>query len=367
MTLLGPRDVFCSLFPTGAARDALGVPGDVERTCGVALLGALIEAVTMFDSLGAEEVGEYIACQARRFVRREVEYRKEPHSSTEFGLPIDPTGWLVTAAWPPLGAADRQALGLLATMASAVIAHHRRLTELIAHSRTDALTGLANRRLVDEALEGALARSARSQTRVGVILLDLDGFKLLNDVHGHQAGDEALVSIAAALVDEVRAGDTVGRIGGDEFVVVVPDASERGLHELAERLTYRLDGVVKFPRTPLGASVGTALSPGAGTEAAWLLQCADKAMYAVKRRRQATRTASHPDRAGGSRTDHASVSALSVVRGDEPQTPLRSGQPLPSLRAVRRRSSHRPGLERRRPSSLPSNPAPTQGVHGCPC
>jgi diguanylate cyclase (GGDEF)-like protein/PAS domain S-box-containing protein len=155
----------------------------------------------------------------------------------------------------------------------------------------DALTGLANRVLVLDRLGHALAQSDRDERLVGVLYLDLDGFKLVNDRWGHAEGDLLLQAVAERLHAAVRPGDTLGRLGGDEFAVVCPGlASSRDLSAMAARIAEALRQ--PYPlltgRThgEIGASIGLAVS-GPGTTAEELLDSADFAMYSVKRQKRA--------------------------------------------------------------------------------
>lgn len=179
-----------------------------------------------------------------------------------------------------------------------------RLIEQLRHlALQDPLTGLANRTLLSERLDDALARSAPGT--VGVILMDLDGFKLVNDAWGHEEGDLLLVEIARRLRDAVRAGDTVARLGGDEFVVVCTRLrSPAELEQCAERIR---DSVAQpygqasdAPYDRITASVGTALSEQSCNSRS-LLSRADQAMYEDKRARRrpptpVTAPAAHPAR-----------------------------------------------------------------------
>src|SRR5439155_18756933 len=103
-------------------------------------------------------------------------------------------------------------------------------------SRSDALTGSLNRRGFEERLESELARSARSGLPLSLMLLDLNGFKAVNDEHGHAAGDDLLCSVVDTLKAAVRQSDVVGRMGGDEFAVVSPGAGRREAEQLASRV-----------------------------------------------------------------------------------------------------------------------------------
>ncbi|HTJ25425.1 MAG TPA: EAL domain-containing protein [Candidatus Limnocylindria bacterium] len=150
----------------------------------------------------------------------------------------------------------------------------------------DPLTGLASRVATLRHLDEALAAAARSGGQVGVLFIDLDGFKNVNDTFGHAAGDAALLDAAHLMREATRRGDVVGRIGGDEFLAVLDVVS--GEHEMAEaaqrfleRVFIRVedDGLVR----DVGTSIGVAISPNDGTTAEALIAHADEAMYAAKR------------------------------------------------------------------------------------
>jgi diguanylate cyclase (GGDEF)-like protein len=150
----------------------------------------------------------------------------------------------------------------------------------------DGLTGLPNRTLLDDRVEQALARSRRSGGAFALILVDLDGFKEVNDFRGHRAGDAVLKTIARRLESVVRASDTVARVGGDEFVVLSLDAyDEQQAAALVGRLRhtlrrpYRVEGAT----IEMDASIGWALFPTDGATPEELLARADGQMYATKR------------------------------------------------------------------------------------
>jgi diguanylate cyclase (GGDEF)-like protein len=152
----------------------------------------------------------------------------------------------------------------------------------------DPLTGVCNRRALDDRLRHEIARHARARERFTVLLLDLDGFKPVNDRLGHAAGDELLREVAHALVGAVRAQDTVARLGGDEFCVVAPQTAEAGAAQLAERVLDALAGVTTGV-SGLSASIGTAHFPEDARDPAGLLAAADAAVLEAKRRRYAGR------------------------------------------------------------------------------
>lgn len=149
----------------------------------------------------------------------------------------------------------------------------------------DTLTGVPNRRLLNDRLEQTLRRMHRRNDGLAVMFIDLDGFKNVNDTHGHAVGDLALRTVAARLQRCVRATDSVGRLGGDEFAIVLDGArlpadaalvGERIVAAMAEPL------VIEGRQLTLAASIGIAVYPDAGTDAAGLLSSADAAMYEVK-------------------------------------------------------------------------------------
>ncbi len=145
-------------------------------------------------------------------------------------------------------------------------------------ARTDPLTGVANRRMWDERLEEEMERSARSGAALSVVVLDLDGFKAVNDAGGHEAGDRLLQELARAWQAAVRGGgDFLARLGGDEFGLLAPAADEIAVHGLARRLAETMpDGVVS-------ASVGVATWDRVEGSSD-LVRRADRAMYQAKRR-----------------------------------------------------------------------------------
>ena len=150
----------------------------------------------------------------------------------------------------------------------------------------DALTGLPNRALLDDRIDQALERARRTADAFALMVVDLDGFKEVNDIRGHEAGDQVLGSIARRLESVVRASDTVARVGGDEFVILSlgtrtePEAAALvGRLRTALRRPYRVDGGI----IEIDASIGWALFPSDGTTPEELLGRADIQMFAIKR------------------------------------------------------------------------------------
>ena len=151
-------------------------------------------------------------------------------------------------------------------------------------AHTDSLTGLKNRRGLNEAL-AALIPHATPQRLVAIYMLDLDGFKPVNDQYGHDIGDELLVAIGARLTAAVRTQDIVARVGGDEFVVVATDvAGEANAADLGKKLfsVFQAPFGAGTHQCAIGVTIGYVLVPQDGTQIAALLKAADAAMYAGK-------------------------------------------------------------------------------------
>ncbi len=160
------------------------------------------------------------------------------------------------------------------------------MQDALAHQALhDPLTGLPNRALLVDRLEQALARLARNPSSVGVLFLDLDKFKLVNDTHGHVAGDVLLTAVARRPRAAIRSGDTIARYDGDEFVVVCEHVDADELARLAEQLLTTLtepidvEGAAVYATVSIGAALGSR-----GTCADSLLRDADAAMYHAKER-----------------------------------------------------------------------------------
>jgi diguanylate cyclase (GGDEF)-like protein len=181
---------------------------------------------------------------------------------------------------------DRRMLETLASITASALDKAASHEDVAEQATRDALTGLVNRRAFEEELKAA-AIGKRSTDASGVMFLDLDGFKKINDEHGHKAGDEVLVETAKRLLQSVRGGDTVARLGGDEFTVLL-----RGVHDkdeaaiVAERILtamrrpMKLSTGIEVHPTP---SLGIALAAGPDTDPNTLLKEADAAMYEAKR------------------------------------------------------------------------------------
>ncbi|PYC44702.1 diguanylate cyclase [Pseudomonas soli] len=154
----------------------------------------------------------------------------------------------------------------------------------------DPLTGLPNRLVFEERLEGALASARRNYSRVALVFIDLNGFKTINDSLGHAAGDQVLKTTATRLYEALRNSDSVARLGGDEFVTVLEGLSTERTPEdearvIAERLLVSLDTPISVGNTRrrVGVSLGIALFPEHGQTRDQLIHVADLAMYEAKR------------------------------------------------------------------------------------
>ncbi|GAC1472245.1 MAG: hypothetical protein PVSMB3_04970 [Candidatus Dormibacteraceae bacterium] len=157
-------------------------------------------------------------------------------------------------------------------------------------ARTDYLTGLANRPEFERAIDRAVAAAERHKRRLALMMIDLDNLKHINDSVGHHIGDEAIRMLAQELQRAVRATDTCGRLGGDEFGVAMPDADERDAREVGLRVRQSLDDLNASEKlvVPVEFSIGIAAwRPGMDWHAMYLV--ADKALYVDKRRRHAER------------------------------------------------------------------------------
>jgi diguanylate cyclase (GGDEF)-like protein len=181
-----------------------------------------------------------------------------------------------------------------ATMAALAYDSARQRDTLREQAATDGLTGLLNHRGSQERLRHEVERAMSAAGTVSVVVLDIDHFKLINDSYGHAEGDRALAAAAGKLRESVREGDAVGRLGGEEFMLVLPGVGGTGAAEAAERARSALSEVRVHGR-PLECSAGVATCPDDALEAAQLLEHADAALYAAKHagRRQTRRYAAN--------------------------------------------------------------------------
>lgn len=181
---------------------------------------------------------------------------------------------------------DKALLHFVAAQVAIAIDRAQLKAELLRAARYDELTGLANRRLVQDRIRSAIVRAARNGGGFALLYVDLDKFKQVNDTLGHACGDLLLQAVARRLQQCVRASDTVGRLGGDEFVVLLEEVDTRAA---AEALVHKLRREIGQPlelgasTVAVAASIGIALYPADGDGVEALLAHADQAMYAEKR------------------------------------------------------------------------------------
>jgi diguanylate cyclase (GGDEF)-like protein len=180
-----------------------------------------------------------------------------------------------------------QRLAVAAAEACALALASIRLREKLAdQSLRDSLTGLYNRRYAEETLLREIARAKRDASPLSVVMLDLDHFKRFNDEFGHDAGDMALREAATVLVESVRTSDVVSRVGGEEFLLLLPGASIEAALGKVERVREKMKGLELFHRgrrlPPLTFSAGVAGFPINGVTPEPLLRAADKALYEAK-------------------------------------------------------------------------------------
>lgn len=200
---------------------------------------------------------------------------------------VDPEGrtrWIEATVVNMLDNPD--VVGIVANVRD--ISERKAMEGRLEHAAThDPLTGLPNRTLLHDRLQQAFARAKRSKRSVGVLFLDLDNFKLLNDTHGHGFGDKALVAVSDRIAAALRVGDTVSRFGGDEFIVLCEDIrSLDEAQEIAERLHYQVTGpmVVEGVEMFVETSIGVAVTGDPETDPDDLIRDADAAMYRAKDR-----------------------------------------------------------------------------------
>jgi diguanylate cyclase (GGDEF)-like protein len=150
----------------------------------------------------------------------------------------------------------------------------------------DAVTGLPNRVLLLDRLEQEVARAHRNESPFALLMVDLDGFKQVNDTWGHASGDRVLAIVGERARQCVRASDTIGRLGGDEFLAILPDTGRAGAIQVAEKLREALSRPYPIGQSApgtIGASIGMSLYGEHGTSAADLQRAADAALYEAKR------------------------------------------------------------------------------------
>jgi diguanylate cyclase (GGDEF)-like protein len=251
-----------------------------EAVLGVEQLPALLAAgVVMFVCQALLTSGAVALASGERFTDR---------LRGDFLFNASTAGVLLTLS-PALAVVAQRALPLIPLLLATVMALYRNASQSLQkeHAAThDLLTDLPNRRLFHERVDVALLEAKRTDGRVGLVVIDLDRFKEINDTLGHHVGDLVLQQIGPRLRNSVREIDTIARLGGDEFAVLLREVTTHDdAARVAERIVRALDRPVVVGGFPLdvNASVGAALYPDHGANFDVLMQRADVAMYAAKR------------------------------------------------------------------------------------
>ena len=198
-------------------------------------------------------------------------------------------GVMNMARWATGGftAAERRLLGLLADQAALAIMNARLHQAVANQAMSDTLTGLPNRRALDARLENEVQRAARYKQTFAVLMLDLDGFKAINDTHGHSVGDVVLHDYAQFLSKSQRGSDFLARYGGDELMMILPETDGEGARQVSLHLKERMSAFeVALPngsKRNLTVTGGIAIYPLHAQTASELLRSADEALYRAKR------------------------------------------------------------------------------------
>jgi diguanylate cyclase (GGDEF)-like protein len=276
-TVLSGQAAAALLTGLGAASFA-EMPRDVPTFLRVAAAGVLFLVINFGAVIGA------IALTADNPTLRTVLTSAHP---ADYALEAATIALGVLLAWALV---DWPVIMLLIVGVTLVLHRNVLIHQLREKARIDAKTGLLNASAWTAAVDSELERSARLDQPSGVLVIDLDHFKAINDEYGHLAGDEMLRAVASTLTNEVRTYDLVGRFGGEEFVVLLPDTSETETLHVAERIRRRISELVipisgngstaMFNR--LTVSIGIAVFPKNGQDRGDVLHAADMAMYAAK-------------------------------------------------------------------------------------
>jgi diguanylate cyclase (GGDEF)-like protein/PAS domain S-box-containing protein len=248
--------------------------------------------------------------------------------------------WLSVSARPLFRRGEEKPHAVVATFRDVTEERENEL-HLTDLAQRDPLTGLWNRRRFEDDLAAQLARCRRYDERAALLVLDLDGFKQLNDTLGHLAGDDVLRALAEALSRRLRASDSAARIGGDEFAVLLPNVDPEAARGLATDVGARLTEFVHEhfgPHVDLSLSVGAAELDGASGGVAEAFAAADQAMYVDKRRSGRPTVVPAPVRADAQAPHLASLRALlTAVQARDSYTATHSRQVVTLARSVARR------------------------------
>ncbi len=221
-----------------------------------------------------------------------------PRTGSIIGLPLIMNGEvvgvmnLVRSHSGEFSLSEIRLLTLLADQAALAIKNAHVHQQVIELAHQDFLTGLPNRRALDERLDNAIAQSKLSGNPFSVVMMDLDGFKDVNDTYGHETGDEVLRQVAACLTQNLRSTDFLARFGGDEMTLVLPDTDLPQAAFVTQKLQNFLRSLsIQFPdgkTDTIGVSGGIALFPHHADTAPGLLRAADEALYRAKKHSRGT-------------------------------------------------------------------------------
>lgn len=246
------------------------------------------------------EIGRYISLdilyclpiiQTARLAAIHANRRSDTQTSTFVGITVALV-WSATdvaISWPyfPMNAflLNTFTRSVVFTVIGRVLVKLRRESE---YARKDMLTSLANRIELLERLEVEQGRSERSGSPYSLLFIDIDHFKALNDIHGHRVGDDALQVLADVLRENSRKVDVAARIGGDEFVLLLPDTDERSCNILIKRIESSTKQAFESRSWPISVSIGRVTEIGRTQKVEWVIHLADENMYEAKRMKQQT-------------------------------------------------------------------------------
>jgi diguanylate cyclase (GGDEF)-like protein len=257
-----------------AARHLLLHARSIEATRQALGAAAAIAAAQRADAVGEEALRE----QARAVQSQDARIRERIAARLRIAEGLDRyLRWLLAGAAIVL-------LGLVASYRLARRNEAAALRNLERLALWDSVTGLPNRTFLLDRLGEEIARAQRHGRRFALLMFDLDGFKAVNDTHGHAAGDRVLAAVGSRAARSMRVSDVVGRIGGDEFMALLPEASADGAAAVAEKLRIALAQPYPLGRITarLSGSIGIAFFPDHGRDAEALQRAADDALYRAK-------------------------------------------------------------------------------------
>lgn len=277
-------------------------PGEAGAVCIIGTSGSVVEAVATWGDDSGERIFGLDDCWALRRGRTHLtregrqglvcRHVHRPASGAHLCVPMMAHGELLglmtltlAKTSRPLESVQRLAMTVVEHVALA-LANLKLHETLRSQSIRDPLTGLFNRRYMEESLEREMRRAIRGRQPVGIIMIDIDHFKQFNDKHGHDAGDEVLRSVGAILQRSVRAEDIACRYGGEEFTLILPDASLVDASHRAEYLRQTIKALSvqhrKLQLPTITVSAGVAIYPDHGPTASAVLRAADAALYRAK-------------------------------------------------------------------------------------